>query len=90
MEERATIHPVCRSISLQDTHTLCHCISPHVPDTHERILRTEIREEVSSEGVGEGEVDVMSVVSVALVLHCHIEMNIIMRSGVCCTSGSRE
>jgi hypothetical protein len=33
------------------------------------------------------EVDVMSVISV-LVLDCHIEMNIIMKSGVCCTSGS--
>jgi hypothetical protein len=41
-------------MSTGHTHTLSHCISPHVPDTHERILRTEITEEISSEGVGEG------------------------------------
>jgi hypothetical protein len=70
------------------THTHCHCISPHVPDTHERILRTEIKEEILREGVVEGGGCDECCVCV-LVLHCHIEMNIIMRSGVCCTSGSR-
>jgi hypothetical protein len=80
---------LCVQEHISTGHTLCHCISPHVPDTHERILRTEIREEISSKGVGEGGGCDECCICV-LVLHCHIEMNIIMRSGVCCTSGSRE
>jgi hypothetical protein len=73
LERRRGLHRIlCVSAYLYKTHThtLCHCIGSHAPDTHERIIRTEIRE-VSGEGVDEGGGCNECCVSV-MVLHCHL------------------